>query len=91
MRAQANRQERRRRAGRRFEPGGPRPLFAKVEQEKGRLDVLFANAGVPASAPFGSISEAHFDKAFNINVKGDNLDEKRRLDQSPIDPHFEDA
>jgi NAD(P)-dependent dehydrogenase (short-subunit alcohol dehydrogenase family) len=45
-------------------------LFAKVEQEKGRIDVLFANVGVPAFAPLGSITEEHFDKAFNINVKG---------------------
>jgi NAD(P)-dependent dehydrogenase (short-subunit alcohol dehydrogenase family) len=45
-------------------------LFATVKRQQGRLDVLFANAGVPALAPLGSISEAHFDKAFNINVKG---------------------
>jgi NAD(P)-dependent dehydrogenase (short-subunit alcohol dehydrogenase family) len=41
-----------------------------VKQQKGRLDVLFANAGVPAVAPLGEISEEHFDKVFNINVKG---------------------
>jgi NAD(P)-dependent dehydrogenase (short-subunit alcohol dehydrogenase family) len=45
-------------------------LFATVKQQHGRLDVLFANAGVGALAPLGSISEAHFDKTFNINVKG---------------------
>jgi NAD(P)-dependent dehydrogenase (short-subunit alcohol dehydrogenase family) len=45
-------------------------LFTKVEQEKGRVDVLFANAGVPTMAPLGSITEAVFDMAFNINVKG---------------------
>jgi NAD(P)-dependent dehydrogenase (short-subunit alcohol dehydrogenase family) len=45
-------------------------LFATVKQQQGRLDVLFANAGVPAMAPLGSISEEHFDKAFHINVKG---------------------
>src|ERR1700676_5317620 len=45
-------------------------LFATVKQHKGRLDVLFANAGVGAFAPLGSISEEHFDKAFHINVKG---------------------
>src|ERR1700692_98463 len=43
-------------------------LFAAVKQQKGRLDVLFANAGVPAAAPLGEITEAHFDKAFAINV-----------------------
>jgi NAD(P)-dependent dehydrogenase (short-subunit alcohol dehydrogenase family) len=45
-------------------------LFAKVQQEKGHLDVLFANAGVPALAPLGEITEEHFDKVFAINVKG---------------------
>jgi NAD(P)-dependent dehydrogenase (short-subunit alcohol dehydrogenase family) len=45
-------------------------LFASVKQQQGRLDVLFANAGVPALAPLGEITEEHFDKAFAINVKG---------------------
>jgi NAD(P)-dependent dehydrogenase (short-subunit alcohol dehydrogenase family) len=45
-------------------------LFATVKQQQGRLDVLFANAGVLAVAPLGEISEQHFDKVFNINVKG---------------------
>ena len=37
---------------------------------KGRIDVVFANAGVAEFAPLGSITEEHFDKLFNINVKG---------------------
>jgi NAD(P)-dependent dehydrogenase (short-subunit alcohol dehydrogenase family) len=41
-----------------------------VKQQQRRLDVLFANAGVPALAPLGSITEEHFDKVFNINVRG---------------------
>jgi NAD(P)-dependent dehydrogenase (short-subunit alcohol dehydrogenase family) len=45
-------------------------LFATVRQRQGRLDVLFANAGVGEVAPLGSISEEHFDKASHINVKG---------------------
>jgi NAD(P)-dependent dehydrogenase (short-subunit alcohol dehydrogenase family) len=45
-------------------------LFAAVKQQQGHLDVLFANAGVPAWSPLGSITEEHFDKVFNINVKG---------------------
>lgn len=36
----------------------------------GRIDVLFANAGGGEFAPLGQISEAHFDKTFDINVKG---------------------
>ena len=45
-------------------------LYETVKQQKGRIDVLFANAGIAEIAPLGSISEAHFDKIFNINVKG---------------------
>src|SRR5262245_26229617 len=45
-------------------------LFATVKQQKGRLDVLFANAGVGGPAPIGSITEEHFDTLFNVNVKG---------------------
>jgi NAD(P)-dependent dehydrogenase (short-subunit alcohol dehydrogenase family) len=45
-------------------------LFAQIKQKKGRLDVLFANAGGGEFAPLGQITEAHFDKTFDINVKG---------------------
>jgi NAD(P)-dependent dehydrogenase (short-subunit alcohol dehydrogenase family) len=45
-------------------------LFAKIEQEQGHLDVVFANAGVGEVVQLGSITEAHFDKMFDINVKG---------------------
>ena len=45
-------------------------LYAAIEQEKGHLDVLFANAGGGQIAPLGSITEAHFDRTFNTNVKG---------------------
>jgi NAD(P)-dependent dehydrogenase (short-subunit alcohol dehydrogenase family) len=37
---------------------------------KGRIDVVFANAGVAEFAPLGNITEEHFDKLFDINVKG---------------------
>src|SRR5260370_26498471 len=37
---------------------------------KGRIDVVFANAGVAEFAPLGGITEEHFDKLFNTNVKG---------------------
>jgi NAD(P)-dependent dehydrogenase (short-subunit alcohol dehydrogenase family) len=45
-------------------------LYATVKEKKGRIDVLFANAGIIELAPLGSITESHFDKIFNINVKG---------------------
>jgi len=45
-------------------------LYATVKQQKGRIDILFANAGLGDFAPLGSITEAHYDKTFNVNVKG---------------------
>ncbi|HET9378863.1 MAG TPA: SDR family oxidoreductase [Chthoniobacterales bacterium] len=45
-------------------------LFAQIKREKGKLDILFANAGVAKYAPLGTISEEFFDSIFNINVKG---------------------
>jgi NAD(P)-dependent dehydrogenase (short-subunit alcohol dehydrogenase family) len=45
-------------------------LYWTVEQQKGRINILFANAGVGEFAPLGAITEAHFDKTFGINVKG---------------------
>jgi NAD(P)-dependent dehydrogenase (short-subunit alcohol dehydrogenase family) len=45
-------------------------LYDTVKQQKGRIDILFANAGILKSAPLGSITESDFDKLFNINVKG---------------------
>jgi NAD(P)-dependent dehydrogenase (short-subunit alcohol dehydrogenase family) len=45
-------------------------LYETVKQQKGRIDVLFANAGAADVAPLGSITESHFDKIFNVNVKG---------------------
>ncbi|MEP7341815.1 MAG: glucose 1-dehydrogenase [Acidobacteriota bacterium] len=45
-------------------------LFATVKEKAGRIDVLFANAGVAEFVRLGEISEEHYDKTFNINVKG---------------------
>ena len=45
-------------------------LFTQIKREKGKLDIVFANAGVATYAPFGRITEDHFDSIFNINVKG---------------------
>ena len=36
----------------------------------GRIDVLFANAGFYELGKFGDITEAHFDKTFDVNVRG---------------------
>ena len=45
-------------------------LFAQIKREKGKLDVVFANAGVAKYAPLGKISEEFYDSIFDINVKG---------------------
>jgi len=45
-------------------------LFAQIKREKGKLDIVFANAGVATYAPIGAITEEHYDSIFNINVKG---------------------
>src|SRR2546421_8534288 len=45
-------------------------LFAQIKREKGKLDIVFANAGVAKYSPFGKITEELYDSIFNINVKG---------------------
>jgi NAD(P)-dependent dehydrogenase (short-subunit alcohol dehydrogenase family) len=45
-------------------------LFGIIQNEKGRLDILFANAGIGGFAPLGSITDESFDNLFNTNVKG---------------------
>lgn len=45
-------------------------LFAQIQREKGRLDIVFANAGVAKYAPLGKITEELYDSIFNTNVKG---------------------
>lgn len=45
-------------------------LYTTVKEQKGRVDIIFANAGIGEFAPLGQITEDHFDKQFNVNVKG---------------------
>ena len=45
-------------------------LYSIIKQQKGHIDILFANAGLGEFATLGQISEAHFDKTFSVNVKG---------------------
>ncbi len=45
-------------------------LFAQIKREKGKLDIVFANAGVAKFAAFGTITEELYDSIFDINVKG---------------------
>lgn len=44
--------------------------YALIKNQKGRIDILFANAGVIQFAPLEKITEEHFDKLFDIHVKG---------------------
>lgn len=45
-------------------------LFAVVTKKLGRIDVLFANAGIARFAPVSEVSEDAYDETFDINVKG---------------------
>ena len=45
-------------------------LYDVVKDQKGSIDILFANAGIAQFSPLGEITEEHFDKIFRINVKG---------------------
>src|SRR5580658_8643225 len=45
-------------------------LYETVAKVKVRFDIVFANAGVGEFVPFGAVTEDHFDKLFDINVKG---------------------
>jgi NAD(P)-dependent dehydrogenase (short-subunit alcohol dehydrogenase family) len=45
-------------------------LYETVGRAKGRIDIIFANAGVGEFVPVDQVSEEHFDKLFDINVKG---------------------
>jgi NAD(P)-dependent dehydrogenase (short-subunit alcohol dehydrogenase family) len=45
-------------------------IFATVKTLKDKIDIVFANAGIGEFASIGQITEEHFDKQFNVNVKG---------------------
>jgi NAD(P)-dependent dehydrogenase (short-subunit alcohol dehydrogenase family) len=45
-------------------------LFGHIKNEKGKLDIVFANAGVSQYAPFGKITEKFYESIFDVNVKG---------------------
>ena len=45
-------------------------LYETVGKVKGRIDIIFANAGLGEFVPLGSVTEEHFDNIFDINVKG---------------------
>jgi NAD(P)-dependent dehydrogenase (short-subunit alcohol dehydrogenase family) len=45
-------------------------LFDTVKRKKGKIDVLFASAGMGEALPLGEVSEQHFDATFGLNARG---------------------
>jgi NAD(P)-dependent dehydrogenase (short-subunit alcohol dehydrogenase family) len=45
-------------------------VYAEIKKQYGRIDVLFVNAGGGEFATIDQVTEEHFDKTFNTNVKG---------------------
>ena len=45
-------------------------LYKTVAEKFGKIDVLFANAGIAKFAPVTDSTEAQFDEQFDVNVKG---------------------
>ena len=66
-------------------PADSKHLIQAAVNEYGKLDVLFANAGVAQFAPADQIDEAFFDNQFNINIKGPAFLVKEAL------PHLNDG
>ena len=60
-------------------------LFARIKQEKGKLDIVFANAGVAKFAPLGEITEEHYDSLFNIAVRGLLFTVQKALSLLPVE------
>ena len=60
-------------------------MYRQVESSVGKIDVLFANAGIYQAAPLADTSEAFFDETMNINLKGLFFTVQRAL------PHLNDG
>jgi NAD(P)-dependent dehydrogenase (short-subunit alcohol dehydrogenase family) len=54
-------------------------LYETVKREKGRIDILFASAGVGDLASIDNVSEEHFDNIFDVNVRGTVFTVKKAL------------
>jgi len=59
-------------------------LYATVNDKFGKIDVLFANAGIARFMPATEMTEEAFDEMFNINVKGLYFTIQKAI------PHFND-
>jgi len=58
-------------------------IYGQIGQERGHVDIVFANAGVADFASLGSITEEHFDKIFGTNVKGAMFTAQKALPLMP--------
>ena len=45
-------------------------LYERIQRDHGRVDIVFANAGISESVPLEAIDEAHFERVLGANVKG---------------------
>jgi len=45
-------------------------LYERIGRDHGRVDIVFANAGISETVPLGAVDEEHFDRVFGANVKG---------------------
>jgi len=45
-------------------------LYETVKQKRGKIDILFASAGLGELATLEQVTEGHFDKTFGLNVRG---------------------
>jgi NAD(P)-dependent dehydrogenase (short-subunit alcohol dehydrogenase family) len=66
-------------------PGDIDKLFTAVAEKWGKIDILFANAGIGKFVPVSDATEAHFDEIFDINVRGLFFTVQRAL------PHLNDG
>ena len=59
-------------------------LYGQIRKEVGRVDVVFANAGLVTKAPLGSLTEEHVEKLLRLKQDGQALDAAvHRLRQDP--------
>jgi NAD(P)-dependent dehydrogenase (short-subunit alcohol dehydrogenase family) len=61
-------------------------LFAQIKKEKGKLDIVFANAAIATKVALEAIDEQHFDSIFNTNVKGLLFTVQKALPSFPTAP-----
>jgi NAD(P)-dependent dehydrogenase (short-subunit alcohol dehydrogenase family) len=45
-------------------------MYAEIKEKKGKLDVVFANAGIYEQMPYDKVTEDFYDKCVGINTKG---------------------